>query len=126
MIKRQRGFTLIEILIALAIIGIAITAIIKAASQHIFATSYLQKKTMALWVAENIMNESRAQLLKIGNSTGNQKLTSTLLGEDWDWKRNLEDTPNPRIKKVVVRVYESNREDNAPVITLEGYVANEE
>ena len=124
--NQPQGFTLIEVLIALAIIGIAMTAVIKAASQHIYATSYLQKKTIALWVGQDIMNQTRAHLLNIGNTTGNQKLTTNMLGEDWDWKREVEDSPNPRIKKVAVKVYESNRENASPVITLEGYVTHED
>lgn len=125
--RPQQGFTLIEVLIALAIIGIAITAVIKATSQNIHATSYLQKKTLALWVGQEIMNETRANLLNLGDSTGNQKLTTEMLGEDWDWKREIQDTPNPRIRKVIVKVYASNGRDNeSPIITLENYIPHEE
>jgi prepilin-type N-terminal cleavage/methylation domain-containing protein len=53
----QSGLTLIEVLVALAIISIALTAIIKATSENIRGTAYLQDKTIAMYVARQILNE---------------------------------------------------------------------
>jgi general secretion pathway protein I len=123
----QHGLTLIEVLIALAIISIAMTAVIKATTQNIHSTYYLQKKTLALWVAEEVINESRANLLHIGDSSGNQKLTTEMLGHDWYWHKEEEETPNPNIKKIVVKVYEQDNdvEERSPLITLESYLYHE-
>ncbi len=54
------GLTLIEVLIALAIVGIAMTAIIKATSQNIRSTAYLQNKLIAMWVGQQVSNEMLA------------------------------------------------------------------
>lgn len=126
--KRQLGLTLIEVLIALAIISIAMTAVIKATSQNIHSTSYLQRKTIAMWVGSQVINEMRAGLIKSERSSLNQKLTTTMLGNEWYWQTEEEETPSPRIKKIKVKVYETEDEEAEakPIITLESYTYHEE
>jgi general secretion pathway protein I len=126
--KRESGLTLIEVLIALAIIGIAMTAVIKATSQNIKSTGYLQNKTIAMWVGREVMNEIRAGLLHIDSSTHNQKLTTDMLGRDWYWQMQEEETPIKRIKKITVTVFanENPDEDDSSLITLESFRYDEE
>ena len=116
--RKQSGLTLIEVLIALAIISIAMTAVIKATSQNIHSTSYLQQKTTAMWVGTQVINEARANLLKMDRSSGSQKLTTEMLGKDWYWQTAEEETPNPHIKKIMVKVYENEDDeaDASPII----------
>ncbi|MDQ1363726.1 MAG: ral secretion pathway protein, partial [Pseudomonadota bacterium] len=52
----QRGFTLVEILVALTIIAIAMAALIKASGDYTASTSYLKQKTLAHYVAMNELN----------------------------------------------------------------------
>lgn len=124
--KKQIGLTLIEVLIALAIVSIAMTAVIKATSQNIHSTGYLQRKTIAMYVGQQAINEVRAKVLK-GGSSGHQKLTTEMLGREWLWQTEEEETPNERIKKIIVKVYENEtqEEEGSPIITLESYVYNE-
>src|SRR5579885_34494 len=122
----KSGLTLIEVLIALAIIGIALTAVIKATSQNIRSTSYLETKTSAMWVGQQVINEARANLLKMGSSTDNQKLTTEMLGREWYWHVAQEETTNNRIKKITVKVFANEDEQESPVVTLESYVYHEE
>ncbi|VVC75073.1 hypothetical protein AQUSIP_03490 [Aquicella siphonis] len=125
---KQAGLTLIEVLIALAIVSIAMTAVIKATSQNINSTGYLQKKTMALWVGQQVLNEIRAGVLKTGGSSGSQKLTTEMLGQEWYWSTEEEETPNPRIKKVRVKVFanEEDEQDETPIMTLESFLYHEQ
>ncbi|MBX3709949.1 MAG: type II secretion system minor pseudopilin GspI [Gammaproteobacteria bacterium] len=124
--NKQIGLTLIEVLIALAIISIAMTAVIKSASQNINATGYLQNKTLAMLVGQQVINETRVGLLKIGNSSGNQKLTTKMLGQEWYWQLEAEETPNKHIKKITVKVFADENEEGSPIITLESYVYHAE
>lgn len=121
--KNQSGFTLVEVLIALAIVGIAMTAVIKATSQNIRSVSYLQTKTTALWVGQQVLNQARVGLLKVDSTSSNQKLTTELLGQEWYWELEEEETPNPQIKKLIVKVFanETTKEEDAPLVTLESY-----
>jgi hypothetical protein len=47
-----------------------------------------------------------------------------MLGQEWVWQVNEEKTPNPDIKKVIVRVFESEakKEQEASIVTIEGYL----
>ena len=113
------GFTLIEVLIALAILSIALTAIIKATSQNIKDTIYLQDKTIAHWVGLSVMNEARAGMLKL--SAQSEKITdeTETLGEKWTWDAALKATRNPHITEIDVDVY--RRSDNAKLASLVSY-----
>lgn len=117
--RNASGLTLIEVLIALAIVSIAMTAIIKATSQNILGTQYLQNKTIAMWVGEQVLNEARVGILTL--SPDQQMQTTTMLGQDWSWHASQEETPNPRIKKMSVDVFAPGTEEN-PLISLDTFV----
>lgn len=119
---KQAGLTLIEVLIALAITAIALTAVIKAASQAIRSTRYLETKTQAAWVASNIINEARVGLIKLPTSPDKEKQATELLGQPWYWTATREETANSHIEKIIVDVSTSDDEDSAPIITLESFI----
>lgn len=122
MLKKVCGLTLIEVLIALAIIGISLTAVIKAASQNIRSTDYLRNKTIALWVAQNVMSEAQLTLIDLSGPSGREK-EETVLGKDWFWHATEEASANARIKKIHVRVYAAKPvgQDETALIDLDGY-----
>jgi general secretion pathway protein I len=126
--KTQSGLTLIEVLIALAIVAIAMTAVIKATGQNIRGTTYLQDKTIAMWVGQQVLNEARLGLLSIPPPPDKLKETTTMLGQDWYWRASQEDTHNNHIKKVEVRVYSSDTDDDdaASLISMETYLYHAE
>jgi general secretion pathway protein I len=117
------GLTLIEVLIALAIISISLTAVIKAASQNIRATAYLQNKTLALWVGQEVMHESQLGLVKLPEGSDGDYTTVNILGQDMVWRGSEEVTGNVHIRKIHVKVYahEPQNEEASPLIDLDGY-----
>lgn len=121
--KNMLGLTLIEVLIALAIIGIALTAVIKSTSQNIRGTSYLQNKTIAMWVAQQVLNEARVGVLKLDGDE-KQKQSTEMLGHEWYWQASQEETPNKNIKKITVNVYPNENEDDeeSPIVSMASYV----
>jgi general secretion pathway protein I len=121
---RNAGFTLIEVLVALAIIGISMTAIIKVVSQQIRATQYLQNKTVAMWVGKLVLNEIRAGLVKVPGAPARLQESTEMLGRTWYWQATKEDTLNQNIKKIAVRVDSHAIEDEqaSSLVELETYV----
>ncbi|MEH6354993.1 MAG: type II secretion system minor pseudopilin GspI [Marinobacter sp.] len=59
--RRSRGFTLIEVLVALLIFGLIATAAAEVGSQYIASYERVRDKTLAAWLAENKINEIRLQ-----------------------------------------------------------------
>jgi general secretion pathway protein I len=118
--KNNAGFTLIEVLIAMAILAIALSAVIKATSQNIRDTLYLQNKTIAVWVGTEVINEIRAGALKLPSAPAELTQETNMLGKTWPWKATIESTPNPRIKKIIVLVYQTP--DHKKLTQLESYV----
>lgn len=113
------GLTLIEVLIALSIVSIAMTAIIYAASQQIRTMQYLQNKSIANWVGQQVFNEVRAGIF---NFPSDERQKTVVLDQEWYWQINKEDTANYRIKKITVAVY-ANQSPNAQALAnLEGYI----
>lgn len=126
LIKRNAGLTLIEVLIALAIVSIAMTAVIKAASQNIRGTSYLQNKSIATWVGEEVLNSVRVNVLKLPDGD-KLKQSTTMLDQKWYWEAQKQTTPNKHITKISVDVFTQDPEENntSPIVSLETYTYEE-
>lgn len=115
--KSVRGFTLIEVLVALAIIAVALGAAMRAsatASDNSFA---IQERTLARWVAENEL--SRIRLAKALPSPGVSEGESVQGAETFIWRAEIEGTPNPNFRKIRVQV----RRSQSPgfIADVEGY-----
>jgi len=117
--NRRAGFTLIEVLVALAIISIALLAALRAAGQGTNNVGELRSRLLAGWVAENLLAEHRARRdwlpLGIQRGTGRQG------GLDFAWREEVIATPNPSFRRVDVRVFASPEEAHA-LAHLAGFV----
>lgn len=121
--RNSCGLTLIEVLIALAIVAIAMTAVIKATSQTIRSTTYLQNKTIAMWVSSQVINEARVGVLRLPFAPDKLKQHTKMLGQDWYWQAQQEATPNKRIAKITVQVFaRENDNDEASLFKMESFI----
>ena len=114
----NKGFTLIEVLIALAILSIAMIAIIKATSQNIRDTQYLQQKTIATWVGTNVIQSTRLGLIKVPREPDELTDQTDMLGQLWTWKASLKPTTNPKIQEIKVSVFQRTE---SPLVNMKGY-----
>jgi len=90
MLMKNKGFTLIEVMVALAIIAIALAALIKASGNHTRSAAYLKSKTLAHYVA---MNEvANLQIEKAWPDLGTKKDDTEMAGVTWYWTREVEKT----------------------------------
>ena len=97
------GFTLIEVLVALAIVSIALLAALRAAGQGTTNVDALRARLLAGWVAENVLAEQRAR----GDwpSPGIQRGTQRQGGIEFAWREEVIATPNARFRRVDIRVF---------------------
>lgn len=101
-LSRQTGFTLIEMLAAVAILAIAMAAVISGLARYVDNTAYLREKTIALWVAHNHLTEIDLQPVwpDIGKSDGKLPMA----GRDWKWKAEVKATEDPQLRRVDIDV----------------------
>lgn len=117
---RQNGFTLLEVLVALAILAIAMAALVRGAGQNASNQSYLEERMFAHWVAMNRLAEVR--LKKTPVATGSSNGTTFLGGRDWHWTMGVKKTMDGDVLRVDVWVYREGEENDTPYAQLTGYV----
>lgn len=107
----QKGFSLIEALVALAILGIAATGIIRAAESHIDTLRDLERRAAAQWVAENALVQAALGL--------DGPREEEMLGYRWRADVRRGPSEDPDIARVIVDVREIGEEQ--PLVTLPGF-----
>ena len=118
---RRTGFTLIEVLVALAIISIALLAALRAAGQGTANVGDLRARLLAGWVAENILAEHRARgdWLALGIQRGKQLEG----GIEFAWREEVIATPNTAFRRIDVFVFAAPEESRA-LAHLTGFTVN--
>ncbi|MCK4704248.1 MAG: type II secretion system minor pseudopilin GspI [Gammaproteobacteria bacterium] len=115
----NKGFTLIEVLIAMVIIAVALGAIMSASGNQASQTGYLKHKTLAHWVAMNEMT-----LLMIDEawpSIGEKNGSTSMVNRDWFWSRTVSKADEEgNARKVVFQVFASEKRDSS-LATLTGF-----
>lgn len=117
---RTAGFTLIEILVALAIVAIALAAVVAETTHYVYSASRLQERTLAHWVAVNRIVEQ--QLSATWPTAGVSDGTVELGGREWVWTLRITDTPDENIRRLDVEVRtgrDSERIDATAIAYLE-------
>ncbi len=115
----RSGFTLVEVLVALAIISIALLAALRAASQGTSNVGELRSRLLAGWVAEDLIAESRARGEWL--SPGIRRGTTRQGGLEFAWRQDVLPTPNPAFRRVDVQVYAEPGETHA-LARLTGFI----
>jgi general secretion pathway protein I len=95
---RAAGFTLIEVMVALAIVALSLAAGSRAASSVVDTAQRLSDVVLAQWCADNQLTELRLadQLPAVGNTTFN----CMQLGRRFQGVVKAQTTPNPSFRRV--------------------------
>jgi general secretion pathway protein I len=117
--KKDSGFTLIEVMVALTIIAISLGALLSTSGTQANNAAYLKQKTLAHWVALNELAQLNAE--NTFPNTGESKGSTSMANHDWYWLRKttqLADSNNRR--EVVFTVY-LDKERKQNLTSLTGY-----
>lgn len=118
---RQRanhsGFTLLETLVALAILAIALSAAFRAVGATTGSAGGLRDRMLADWVAQNRLAEIRAAgtFPPIGRNQGEEEQA----GQRFQWREEVKGTPNPLFRRVDVTVFDAD--GTRSLSTLSGF-----
>ena len=114
------GFTLIEVLVAMAIVAVALPALMSLILQQIHSTRELRDQTAAYWLAENQLRRLRLQHQLTGaalNAPVSDK--AEMLDTTWYWRIEPEKT---LLQMIRIEITVSRTEDEAPLVIMETYL----
>ena len=116
--RTARGFTLIEVLIALVILGVALAAAARAASVATTGAEESKLRTLATWVAQNRIAELTA--MRIFPSTGTTNGRAQMAGIDFEWQQLTSETPNAAFRKIELNILRPG--DTQSLMTMNAYL----
>lgn len=118
--RGSRGFTLLEILVAVAVLAIAMSAILAGMARYADNAGYLRAKTLAMWVAHNRLTEIELEPAwpAVGKSDGDVKMG----GVEWHWNAEVSSTQDPNLRRIDIRVQAPGRGGDAA--TLSSFLSN--
>lgn len=122
MISKSRGFTLLEVMIALLVFGLIATAAAHVGSNYIASYERVRDKTLAGWIADNRINELRLQNNLPSISENSDDLDFGPFR--WQVTTAVIGTPEPTMRRIEVTVakYGNEQFEPSPVHTLSAFL----
>jgi general secretion pathway protein I len=122
--RRCSGFTLLEVLVAMTVLALTLGAIIKAAGDYTANQAHLRDRTLATWVARNVL--AGQQLENAWPRVGELKGTTEMGEREWRWMATVSQTEEEELRRldVEVRPFEDDFADAdvEPLVTLSGFL----
>lgn len=118
--SKVAGFTLIEMLVALAVVAIALAAISSNYISSFDITDSLKERTIARWVAENhlVMRQVQTPWPALGTREGTLKYA----GSEWSWEEAVKPTPDQDFRRISIDV--RRKESTWTAASLVAYARN--
>ncbi len=116
--SRTRGFTLLEVMVALAIVALALTAVAASMNQMIGTATTMQERTYASWIAQNKIAEMRLAnvMPEVNTTTGEVEFANAR----WIWRAVVSETGVANFRRIDVTV--SNETDDYEIRTVTGFI----
>ncbi len=116
--KNNKGFTLIEVMVALTIIAISLGALLSTSGSQASSVGYLKSKTLAHWVAVNELTQIR--ISKEFPAAGDKKGSTEMANKEWYWTRTTKSTEDKNARQVTFTVYQ-DKDRKKNLSSLTGY-----
>jgi len=115
----QRGFTLLETLVALAILAVAMAAVTRATAASTGHVEAMRLRLLADWTAQNrlALHAAQGDWLPVGTQSGEE----TQAGIRLRWQEEISTTPNPSFRRIEVSVF-SEGEPQYALRRLNGFL----
>lgn len=126
MTRKHQGFTLLEVLVAMAVLALALGAITQSIGSSTSNIAHLKSKTYAHWVAMNRVAEHQAR--QEYPSVGTQQGSEEMGGNEWFWKETVAEAPLAangisidNVRRIDIEV-RANRDDKKPITTVMTFI----
>lgn len=119
------GFTLVEVLVAVAVLAIAMAAIISAMARQADNAGYLRQKTIAIWVAHNRLTELqlKPEWPAIGRADGKMEMS----GVEWKWETAVTKAPGQdKLRRIDIKVFAPGQKKDGALAQLTSFIAGGE
>jgi general secretion pathway protein I len=100
--QKARGFTLIEVLVALIIVTFGMGAMMTALTSAAQTTMHLREKSFAEWIGLNQL--ATARLSHALPATGKSEAEVEFAGSKWHWQQDVSDMEIPGLKRIIIQV----------------------
>ena len=126
--RDQRGFTLLEVLVALLVLALSLGAVIQTAGNYTVNQAYLRDRTFAEWVARNQLASVLVaeQWPSIGQKKGEVEFPeggAETGGREWRWVMKVTQTPEQDLRRLDIEVFALEAdEEEPPLATLSGFM----
>lgn len=119
-VQRARGFTLLEVLVAMAIVSLGLIGVFTSLNQMLGATSLLRDKTLATWIATDRITELR--VTGAYPEAGVRDDVVDMAGAEWSYSIKVTAIPDLDMRRLDVTVAFADDPDNA-IATVIGFLS---
>lgn len=129
--RYSRGFTLLEVLVALGVLALALSAITQSIGSSTSNIGHLKNKTYAHWVAMNVIAllQARQEFPPVGTQNGSEEMG----GHEWFWRYTVAEAPMSvpvdgqeiqisNVRRVDIEV-RADKDDTRPVETMMTFIS---
>lgn len=116
----QRGFTLIEVVVAIAVVALGLMAVFRVVHATVNNAAYLRDRSFATWIADNRLTEMRlgTELPSVDETEGDVQFA----GQDWRWVAKVSQTPVDDLRRIDVRVRRAGDPEDSSLAEVSGFV----
>lgn len=117
---KQSGFTLVEVLVALVVVGLALLALMTNSAHYTRQSSDLRDRTIATWVASNRLAEYR--LRQSFPEPGTERGEVVQDGQRWFWLAVVTAAPGEEDLGRIDVAVAHERDPEASIVVLTGFI----